>query len=188
MEPFLKLFNSFFNLLQCFKDGVHGSKIDNITSSSHIRIRVAVFGTDWSTSFCMRTSVYRISCFPALSYPETGHACGSVKHLDSATISWRKSADIHYRTPSSAVGLRPASLSVLGQNWDYVLCNTVACGGPHIAELSSWRRSPTRKHISFLMLKEGWSSQLGPPNPTPEVEYLVTSKWDLTVYIPFCGD
>ena len=53
------------------------------------------------------------SVIAALPYLETGHACGSVKPWDSATISWIK-----------------------GFRWS------------PLRGLSSWLRSPTRKHIS----------------------------------------
>ena len=90
------------------------------------------------------------SLFAALPYPETGHACGSVKPLDPATFSWKQLADFHSYV--YAVGLRPAWKSVSG------------------SELRCLRWSTLRSSPDVVGLrpgnKSGWSSQLGPPNAT----------------------
>ena len=58
-----------------------------MTSLSQTRILVVVSGTDFPANFCVRIHMYEYvlhSLFVALPYPETGHACGSVKPLDPA--------------------------------------------------------------------------------------------------------
>ena len=107
-------------MLQYLQDGAHRSKIDNIRVSDPDSS--GCFRYWFARKFLFAYMYVPHSLFAALSYLETGHACGSVKPWDSTTISWKKLADFHTRKPSFAVGLGPASLSVSGSELKWCNC------------------------------------------------------------------
>ena len=111
--------NHFYTLpLICYNISNKASiEVKMITSSSQIRIQVP--GSCFLYWFAHKfLGAYRYmyvlhSLFAALPYLETGHACGSVKPWDPATISWIKLPVVH--TPNLVTGrLSEAQQSITG--------------------------------------------------------------------------
>ena len=105
----------------------------------------------------------------ALSYSETGHACGLVKPLESATKQLKKVSGFSLPETLETFIFRRAQTRMDVCLWVRIEMMQLLLV-VHTTELSSWCRSPTR---SCGKVKAGWSSQLGPPNPTSETSHFI---------------